>query len=123
MSKTNRRIVGEIRKLDRERVQILKRLLGSGPLLKGSLSLVMRRCGKPNCHCVREPAHPVWVLITRPKAKPRCQVVRLADVETVRGHVKAYKEFRIARRRLCEVEKAQRLLLLRKMEERHMPYE
>lgn len=123
MRKTNRQIAGEIRKLDRERVRILNRLLVSDPLLKGSLSSVKRRCGKSNCHCVRKPAHPVWVLATRQKAKPRCQVVRLADVETIRGHVKTYKEFRIALRRLCEVEKAQRLLLLRKLEERHMPYE
>jgi len=116
-------IDAEIRKLEQERVRIVKRLLADAPLLKGSLSSVKRRCGKTNCHCVRSPAHPVWVLITRRKGKPRCQVVRRADAETVRDHVKTYREFRAELKRLTKTEKAQRQKLLRKMEERDVPYE
>jgi len=113
----------EIRKLERKRAEILDQLLSDTPLLAGSLSLVMRRCGKANCHCARRPAHPVWVLSTRRKGKASCQVIRRADVEKTDERVRVYKKFKAALKRLSEVEIAEKSKLLQKMKERHVPYE
>ena len=113
----------KIRKLERERGRLLQILLRSALLLKGSLSLVKRRCGKPSCHCNTEPAHPTWVLCTTTEGQRRCQVVRKADVDEVRQRVEVYKRFRDAIRRLKTTEEQQKRLLRGLMDKRNAPYE
>lgn len=123
MRKTLRTLIAQIRRLEARRRGLLGPLLLDPPLLQGSLSRVMRRCGKSTCHCARAPAHPVWVLGTSRAARRRCQVVRLADVQEVRRLVERY---RVARSGLRELEATQNevvALLRGVIEKRHVPYE
>ena len=115
--------IREIRRLDRERRHILKRLLISTPLMIGSISLVKRTCGKQNCHCAVKPSHQVWTLASSREALRRCQVVRQADVDEVRERLAIYKNFRVATRRLEAIRKEEKLLLRGLMEKRELPYE
>lgn len=123
MRKDIRTIITQIRRLQAQRAQILEALLAVDPFITGSLSQVKRRCGKPNCHCTKEPAHPVWVLSTSKAGARRCQVVRLADVHQVQRLVASYKQFRAGRQALQATHKTERTLLRGLMEERSIPYE
>ena len=122
MNKNILTIIRKIRKLEQERSRILKNLLVPGPLLIGSVSLVKRTCGKPNCRCAESPSHEVFTLATRRTAIPRCQVVRKADVDTVLDRVGVYKDFRAALRRLEAIGKEEKSLLRGLMEKRDVPY-
>jgi hypothetical protein len=112
-----------IRRFETERTAVLRDLLASRAVLMGSLSLILRRCGKPNCHCARKPAHEVWVLATVHASKRRCQVVRKADINDVASRVEQYKNFRTGLRRLQAIEKAEIQILRGLMESRDVPYE
>lgn len=114
--------IREIRKLDRERSRLLKRLLIPTHLMIGSISLVKKTCGKPNCHCAAKPSHEVWTLASSREALRRCQVVRQADVDGVYEKVAIYKNFRAAMRRLEAIRKEEKLLLRGLMEKRNVPY-
>jgi len=116
-------IIRKIRKLERKRARLLEELLVPEPLLKGGLSLVMRTCGKPNCHCAKKPGHPVWVLTGGRGAVRRSQVVRQADVEQVQERVGIYRQFRAALRELEAIGKEEKQLLKGLIDNRNEPYE
>lgn len=116
-------IIAHVRRLEGRRAAVLEGLLLPGAFLKGSLSLVYRTCGKPNCHCAQRPGHPVWVLATSQDGRPRRQVVRKADIEEVRQQVTEYRQFREALRQLEAIDLEQRQLLKGLLERRHVPYE
>jgi len=116
-------ILAHLRRLERQRAAVLDGLLVPSGFLKGSLSLVYRTCGKPNCHCAQRPGHPVWVLATSQAGRPRRQVVRKADVEEVRKKVTAYQQFREALRQLEAIDHEEKQLLKGLLEKRHAPYE
>ena len=40
----------------------LRVLQADSPMVQGSLYLLRRKCGKPNCRCVRGQLHESWVL-------------------------------------------------------------
>src|SRR5215469_13392082 len=53
--------------LESERSQILEQFLGLGDLRPGSITAVVRRCGKPSCHCAKPhaPGHDPQFRLTR----------------------------------------------------------
>ena len=53
--------------LEAERSKLLQEFLGLGDLRPGSLTAVIRRCGKPTCHCARpnDPGHDPQFRLTR----------------------------------------------------------
>ena len=111
-----------LRGLERRRRRILDELLVDAPLLMGGLSRVLRTCGKTTCHCARTPSHPAWILATRTSPRPRCQVVRQDDLQTVQNRVEAYRSFRAALRELDAIQKRQKLLLRGLMKRRDVSY-
>lgn len=123
MDKQNSSNVREFNRLEAQRAEAIHTLVHTASLLKGSLSLVKRTCGKPTCHCAKSPGHSVWVLATSHEGARRCQVVRKPDVDAVRQRVDAYKLFRAAQRRLQAIHKEQQALITGLIEERNMPYE
>jgi len=50
-----------------ERAQVLEQFLGLGDLRPGSITAVVRRCGKPSCHCAKPhaPGHDPQFRLTR----------------------------------------------------------
>ena len=53
--------------LEAERSKLLEEFLGLGDLRPGSVTAVVRRCGKPTCHCARpnDPGHDPQFRLTR----------------------------------------------------------
>jgi len=53
--------------LETKRSQLLEEFLSLGDLRPGSLTAVMRRCGKPSCHCAKrkDPGHDPQFRLTR----------------------------------------------------------
>ena len=53
--------------LETERSQILEQFLSLGDLRPGSITAVVRRCGKPSCHCAKPhaPGHDPQFRLTR----------------------------------------------------------
>lgn len=48
----------DIKTCRRQIVARLKRLAKVGPMIDGSLVVIYRRCGNPNCRCARGEKHP-----------------------------------------------------------------
>lgn len=120
--KTLTQLVRKLGRLDREQTDLMGEALRPEPLIMGSLSEVLRTCGKPNCHCARKPAHRHTQLMTRRGGRSRCQIVRQADVEEVRRKVNRYKRFRLVLRRLAAITKERQELLKAVMEARSEDY-
>jgi hypothetical protein len=53
--------------LEAERSKLLDEFLGLGDLRPGSITAVVRRCGKPSCHCAKpnDPGHDPQFRLTR----------------------------------------------------------
>jgi len=53
--------------LDAQRSKLLESFLSLGDLRPGSITAVVRRCGKPSCHCAkpRDPGHDPQFRLTR----------------------------------------------------------
>jgi hypothetical protein len=53
--------------LDAQRSKLLENFLSLGDLRPGSITAVVRRCGKPSCHCAkpRDPGHDPQFRLTR----------------------------------------------------------
>ena len=53
--------------LETERSNLLDEFLGLGDLRPGSITAVVRRCGKPSCHCAKpnDPGHDPQFRLTR----------------------------------------------------------
>lgn len=53
--------------LEAERSELLEEFLGLGDLRPGSITAVIRRCGKPSCHCAKphDPGHDPQFRLTR----------------------------------------------------------
>ena len=53
--------------LETDRSQLLQAFLGLGDLRPGSIGAVVRRCGKPTCHCAQpnDPGHDPQFRLTR----------------------------------------------------------
>jgi hypothetical protein len=53
--------------LESQRSQLLQQFLGLGDLRPGSITAVVRRCGKPSCHCAKphDPGHDPQFRLTR----------------------------------------------------------
>lgn len=96
----------------------------STPLIAGTLSLVKRTCGNPNCRCAtRGQGHAAWTLLTKHEGKRRCQVVRKADVEAVAEKIRRYRQLKEALRTLKELDKNKYRLLKEVIEARNETYE
>ena len=50
---------------------MVHRLLSSDPMVPGSLYLLRRKCGKPNCRCVAGELHARWVLTRSEQGQQR----------------------------------------------------
>jgi len=53
--------------LEAERSQLLRQLANLGDLRPGSICAIVRRCGKPSCHCAKpnDPGHDPQLRLTR----------------------------------------------------------
>ena len=80
------------------------------PMVQGSLYLLRRKCGKPNCRCTRGELHASWVLTRSESGKNRLYSVPPDQRGRLRPLTREYRRWQLARARL--VKQTTRLLNL-----------
>ncbi len=86
--------------LETERSQILRQISTLGDLRPGSISAVVRRCGKPTCHCAKpnDPGH-----------DPQLRLTRKVDGKTVAESFASPAAFHKAQTEIHEYQRLQKL--------------
>ena len=86
--------------LEAKRSDLLQQFLGLGDLRPGSISAVVRRCGKPNCHCAKpgDPGH-----------DPQLRLVRKVNGKSVAESFASWASFHKAQREVDEFHRLQSL--------------
>lgn len=86
--------------LEAKRSDLLQQFLGLGDLRPGSISAVVRRCGKPNCHCAKpdDPGH-----------DPQLRLVRKLNGKSVAESFASLRSFQKAQREVGEFHRLQSL--------------
>jgi hypothetical protein len=86
--------------LEARRSDVLQQFVGLGDLRPGSISALVRRCGKPNCHCARpnDPGH-----------DPQLRLVRKVSGKSVAESFANPASFRKAEREVAEFHRMQSL--------------
>lgn len=86
--------------LEARRSDVLQQFVGLGDLRPGSISAVVRRCGKPNCHCAKpeDPGH-----------DPQLRLVRKVSGQSVAESFASPASFRKAQREVTEFHRMQSL--------------
>ena len=93
----------KISKLEQERKKLLDLLQSDEPLIEGSYSEILVKCGRAGCHCEKKPIHLVARLGVREDGKIKNKLVRIADRDEVQKLTGRYKEHRQALRDLERV--------------------
>lgn len=105
--------------LRQELNQLTEVFLAPGPLVRGTLYTLKRKCGKPTCRCTRGELHPSLVLSWKEEGKTRLKTVSREERASLEKKTRRYQRFRKARARLVvihqqmlhlidEIEKARR---------------
>jgi len=88
-------MTSESQQLYRRRQELREqvRALSSKPLMRGSLVQRLRRCGRPNCACARDPSrlHAGKFLTVQLQGRTQALHVRAEDEPNVRAAIEAYK--------------------------------
>jgi len=87
----------------------LNYLAGGAGMLRGSLSVRAKVCGKPNCRCATGERHRELVLVISTKGKPKQLHIPRDQEATVRLWVKNYQKASRALQRIADL----RLAVLR----------
>jgi hypothetical protein len=83
-------------RLRQRKYALLRRFQIPADALPGSLAVIHRRCGKPNCHCARGEGHPLWLLTFMVSGKKHVQSIPPEWVEEIRPLVEQGREFKEA---------------------------
>jgi hypothetical protein len=83
-------------RLRQRKYALLRRFQIPADALPGSLALIHRRCGKPNCHCAQGEGHPLWLLTFMVSGKKHVQSIPPEWVEEIRPLVEQGREFKEA---------------------------
>ena len=94
----------KLSRLRQELLEVLERLqktletvLARGPLIKGSVYQIARRCGPPHCRCTRGQLHRNFVLTWSEQGRHRMRSLPPERVAETRQKSKEYARFRRAR--------------------------
>jgi hypothetical protein len=98
------RLRQQLLQTEESRADSVEAILGEqGPFRSGSLVTVVRKCGKPTCHCATGHGHPAVYLSTKQGGKTRMVYVPADCVESVTQHAQGYRRLRTHRARLAKL--------------------
>jgi hypothetical protein len=80
----------------------LRTLQRAQPMVPGSLYLLRRKCGKPNCRCAQGQLHASWVLTRSESGQSRLYVVAKDQRGRLRPLTQEYRRWQLARARLVK---------------------
>jgi hypothetical protein len=89
---------------------------GRGPLIKGSVYQIARRCGSPHCRCMRGQLHRNFVLTWSEQGRHHMRSLPPEQAAQIRQKSREYARFRRARAQVTVLYKRM-LALLDRMEE------
>lgn len=92
------------------------------PMVQGSLYLLRRKCGKPNCRCARGQLHPAWVLTRSEAGQSRLYPVARDQRGRLRPLAQEYRRWQLARARLVKQSAAMLGLIDRLADRRLRPW-
>ena len=110
-------------RLEAQRLKLVEYLLSDCPLLHGSYTELLVKCGRAGCHCQKKPAHLVARLGTRKDGIPQNRVVRVADRQHVKALVKSYKKHKESLGELKQIHVQQEQLVKSILNDKDEPYE
>jgi hypothetical protein len=95
----------ELNQLLAELEEIAALFARSTPLWKGTVYVLRRRCGKPNCRCTEGELHETTVLSDRSGKRPRTIPLEGNDINRFRSMTQRYRRVRSARARVTKMTK------------------
>ncbi len=95
-----------MRKLDEltdKQKSLMDSLKEIGPILKGSIHIQKRKCGKPNCRCSKGKLHRAAYLVYRNRGKTERKYLGSTVPAKVRKYVNNYRKLKRNLEKLTEV--------------------
>jgi len=80
----------------------LRALQRPQPMVPGSLYILRRKCGKPNCRCAQGQLHASWVLTRSESGQSRLYCVPKDQRGRLRPLTQEYRRWQLARARLVK---------------------
>lgn len=124
MRKSRRKLRDSLRQLHQERRRLLRRLKREHELAIGTVSVVNRKCGNPNCHCVKGLGHPQTLFLFKDEkeGRRRCKLVRRLDEARMLQAGERYREFRNDIKRLRAIDLEEKRILMAFADSRAVRY-
>ena len=125
MSKSRTKLLASLNELHQKRRRLIRRLKLEHELAIGTVSVVNRKCGNPNCHCVSGPGHPQTLFLFKDKkeGRRRCKLVRRADESWMLRAGERYREFREDMKQLRAIDLEEKRILMALSEVRAIRYD
>jgi hypothetical protein len=102
MSETVSRLRQKLWQAYRALARTLRLLQRDAPMVQGSLYLLRRKCGKPNCRCARGQLHATWVLTRSEAGRSRLYAVGAEQRGPLRPLAREYRRWQLARAHLVK---------------------
>lgn len=100
MNKSTSKSVAMRKEIQSRRQGMFRQIEENLPILVGNVYDVMRRCGKPSCHCAAKPCHRQTLYMYVEKGRRYCKFVRREDEKWVKA---AWQQYRKCRKALKEI--------------------
>lgn len=113
-----------LQKIQLQRRTLLRRLARLPEVAIGSVSVVRRKCGNPNCHCARDAGHPQTLFLFQgDDGRRRCKLIRQADSDRLLQAGDRYREFRANLRKLRALNQRELQILAALLQKKAVRYE
>jgi hypothetical protein len=113
----------KVSEIEKERKRLIKFLFSDCQLVEGSLRESLIRCGRPGCHCEKEPIHPVTRISRWERGKLKNKIVRVADREWVKNLSDNYKKNKKALSDLLKLNEKEREIIKTVIKSKTVKYE
>ena len=124
MTPSTAKLSASLKRLQQQRERLLRHLTQKHELAVGAVSVVRRKCGKPNCHCVDGSGHLQTLFLFKDKlGRRRCKLVRRADEERLQLAGRRYREFREKLRQLRAMDRREKEVLVALRDVRALHYD
>ena len=103
----------KLQKLHKHRLRLIQRMLREQELAIGSVSIVKRKCGKPNCHCAQGEGHPQTLFLFRgDDGRRHCKLIRQSDSQQWLKAGDSYRRFQHNLKQLRTINKEEERILM-----------
>lgn len=100
-----------IKKLQRQRAQLLEEALAVDTMIPGSFKEVYRKCGRENCWCAEQGGHLLRRITWSDNGTSRSKAIPENDVAWIEHTTEQYREFRAKCRELLKLDADLKMLL------------